>query len=91
VTSVTEKFSGPNDIVIYPNPVTDYINIIINGNKTEELTIIIIDITGSIASKSKKNIHAGIDHLKINTQGLHKGFYLLKIPELNIIKGMILK
>ncbi len=90
ITSSTDESFSQNNLIIYPNPASDYINIIINDNKTKKLTIIITDIGGRIVSKSKINIKAGFDHLKINTNKMQKGFYLIKIQELNIIEKMIL-
>lgn len=67
-------------ITVYPNPVTDIINIFINTDVNDaQYTITLFDFSGKMVYKkiiSDKN-------LNISTEGFPKGMYLLKISTIS--------
>ncbi|MGV0829777.1 T9SS type A sorting domain-containing protein [Empedobacter brevis] len=70
--SISEKIK--QNITIYPNPTTDWINIEANSN--QNLSIKLVDINGrKIPSPSTKTSKG----IKTNIQALPKGIYLLKV------------
>ena len=86
--SIEEKFNTNDLINIYPNPVTDYVNIQIKGNLTTE-DIQIYDRLGRIVRDAK--ISSGKNKIKIT--GLPSGIFFLKmrIGDKEIIKKILVK
>nr|WP_294894010.1 T9SS type A sorting domain-containing protein [uncultured Pedobacter sp.] len=72
VKSVKFVLANQNKLSIYPNPVTDYINI--NGTNAKTLDIEIIDLSGKVIFKTSMISNS----LKIPAQ-INNGVYLLKI------------
>lgn len=71
----TEQLITENNIVIYPNPTTDFLNIDTRENITK---ITISDITGKSVFETNNNAST------IDLRHLKKGMYLLKIKVNNI-------
>jgi hypothetical protein len=63
--------------VIYPNPVTDWINITIGLKKPSPVSIGIYDLTGRIIS-TESFIISGRENIIIDSKSLPKGIYLLR-------------
>ncbi|MGB5025944.1 MAG: T9SS type A sorting domain-containing protein, partial [Saprospiraceae bacterium] len=66
---------NPNDLVVYPNPATDYLNMHLNGsNELKSVTVFSLDGT------MLKNIQL-VDkkHQLLDLQELQNGLYLLKV------------
>ncbi len=86
--SIEEKFNTNDLINIYPNPVTDYVNIQIKGNLTTE-DIQIYDRLGRIVRDAK--ISSGKNKIRIT--GLLSGIFFLKmrIGDKEIIKKILVK
>lgn len=74
-TSVPESTSVNNDIIMYPNPVLDVLNIKINNSFDNEYIIEIYNYTGQILY----NDNFKTDEFSINLNNLKKGFYIVKI------------
>lgn len=67
-----------SSIDVYPNPVSDVLNIKINMSKNENISFVIKDLTGrEVTMKSDKNLNAGLNTFTVNTSELSKGIYLL--------------
>jgi hypothetical protein len=69
-----ESNSIVTDIKVYPNPVSDWIEIESNTNK--ELMISIVDLSGKVLVNSKL-----CGSSKIDLTNFQKGFYILKINQ----------
>jgi hypothetical protein len=85
-TNTFENNLVNNFLSIYPNPISNELNIYIYSNKNQKITIEIFDISGKSISRIKRNTIKNYNSFKINTNRLNKGIYIIKIPELNIIK-----
>jgi len=69
----TMKLDTPkSDVLIYPNPTSDYLNVRTNWNN---FSIVIYDITG-------KNVYKGNDN-NINISSLHSGIYTVVVSNLD--------
>ncbi|MCD4773356.1 MAG: T9SS type A sorting domain-containing protein, partial [Bacteroidales bacterium] len=66
-----------DNILIYPNPVDEILNIKINSFKSSNVEIKILDVMGRIMKFHKTEINNGI--IKLNISGLHNGIYLIEI------------
>ncbi len=60
-------------IILYPNPVDDYLNLNLNGIKADKLKL--YDITGKLLSSNS----ISLDQARIFTGSLHPGIYLIKV------------
>jgi C1A family cysteine protease len=90
----SETISGPseidleitevyNDIVVYPNPASDFISIKFSSDIITSFKITLIDNIGKIIYMQEfKNIYSGTEN-KIDISGLNYGIYFLKIDYKN--------
>jgi hypothetical protein len=68
-----------NNLVVYPNPTNDFININFNANKSGYYNFEIYDLIGTIQiNEGKYYIHSGHNSLKFNIGNLKKGVYIIK-------------
>ena len=74
VSSVSEKDNLSNQLSVYPNPATDYVNI---SRIPKGADIRITDIGGKVIYKTTTTQ----DQLKINTTGFLKGIYLIQVSD----------
>jgi len=64
---------------IYPNPVTDNLNIMLVTTKKDKATVIISDQSGKVLLTVQETLQKGKNIIKLNTSNLAKGWYLLSI------------
>lgn len=84
----TSSFTKDN-IVIYPNPANDYLQVALNNSNEIISSITITDILGKTIME-QKNINS--NQATINTSSLAKGMYLLKITSgtnTSLVKKMV--
>lgn len=73
ITSITEN----NNIAVYPNPTSNFINIAINSSSKRVASLYLIN---SIGNKVKDiNTTSNINKLKINVSDMPNGLYYLKV------------
>ncbi len=73
----------PADISVYPNPVSDFVNI---ETKTQIKSIKVFDITGK--EISQKNF-VNQKKVSLNTKKFKKGIYIIEITDENQNKGVV--
>ncbi len=81
-TSINNTVAS-SDINIYPNPVQNVLNIDINVNNTGNYTFNIYSITGQLITVEQINISSGDNLIKLNTNDLNSGSYILIISNDN--------
>lgn len=64
---------------LYPNPVTDHLQLNLTTEKAGNLNFDIINISGQKVSKSVKNLPAGKQQISLSTESLAPGIYFLKV------------
>jgi len=67
------------NIIVYPNPVSDLLNITLFTEIIDDLTCEIISVEGKIVYSEKFNIDNSVTKKVINTSNFSKGIYLLKL------------
>lgn len=73
---IIKKVIGLNEVTVYPNPTTDYLNIkITNFNKDISSRLILMDLTGRIIFKQNKLTEFN----NIDLRDYPNGMYLLRI------------
>ncbi len=79
---VSEFVSNIRSLSIYPNPVTDELNINYNFFNAENVEFQLLDLTGRVLlNNSDSNIKNGIK--TINVKNLKSGMYLLRLSSVN--------
>jgi hypothetical protein len=63
---------------VYPNPVVNNLNVIVNATKDQSINILITDIVGKTVLKYAKLATKGENIVSINTQALAAGTYVVK-------------
>ena len=77
-SSVVENNSGPNKLVIFPNPATDIINIMLMLENHKNISIDIYNFTGSLVkSIAEKSFSKGTTRQTIDISGLSTGVYIV--------------
>ena len=70
---------GAMDIVVYPNPAKDKLQIEINSKKNGRATVDILDISGRKILTQNIQLDAGHNLKSIDVSNLSEGNYLLKV------------
>ena len=82
--SVKEEKAEITSVSIYPNPVSNLLNVNISLNKSENVKVEIFDYTGKIIYTKKVIINNGTNNYKLNVKDLNNGVYLVKITSQNL-------
>jgi hypothetical protein len=69
-----------NEVNIFPNPVSDNLNISFNLTETSDVSILVYDLLGKVVFESNEGVNkSGNKELNISLGDLNSGFYLLKL------------
>lgn len=76
------------DVILYPVPANDKLNVVIRSDKTISAGLQVVDISGRIVQKNMNTINPGNNNIVINVSSLPAGQYLLVStnPDLKIDK-----
>lgn len=94
-TTIAQPININNIINCYPNPCNDELNIKLNLNNDETISISVLNQLGQTVKTiySQKNMQAGEYRYKINTSNLQKGLYFTKLQLSNgtsVVKKIII-
>jgi len=79
-TGVEETGKADFNAAVYPNPVSEVMNLVINPGKSKFAMISLIDISGRTVLNRRFNLASDeLSTLKIPVSGLHSGVYMIKI------------
>jgi hypothetical protein len=67
------------DLTCYPNPASNELNLRLNSNEAEKLTIEVLNITGERVQWETKFSSKGIQTWSLNTSNLPNGIYMLRV------------
>lgn len=87
--SVSEHSSNIFNLIIYPNPTNNFLNIEMNLKETASLTMELFNLIGEEVWKTEKIAATGFFKKQINISEFSKGIYFLKIATakgMNVIK-----
>ncbi len=71
----TPEITQTGLLKIYPNPVTDFVNVSVLGNIDRQSVVNVIDVNGNIVMSTKLNSNIQ----RINVAALPKGVYMLRL------------
>jgi hypothetical protein len=82
----TDVTAGLNDlsnideqVQVYPNPASDYVNIAIQTETAGEAEVSIIDMTGKVIGTRTYDMNTGASVLSFNTSNTPAGIYILQV------------
>lgn len=80
-TTVKEDNKILNNVKVYPNPVTDFLNLTFLVNKDSNVTIMIMDVLGNeVATLFSERLPAGQQNQSFNIASkLTSGFYFIRL------------
>lgn len=78
-----QKLRPDNDILLYPNPVEDNVQITYESIKPGSMQIKIIDVQGRLIKQLEQNCESGINHVIIDVSGLPQGLYIFRMQSGN--------
>ena len=71
------QYLTENDLVIYPNPVTDQLNVSLRTNKYQVTRVAIYDINGKLVCSQQ----VADNHILMDVQGFSAGTYFLRLSD----------
>lgn len=74
-----DNFEGIENVSVYPNPATNYINVAIEGSNAQEFTASVVDITGKMVYTEQLNFNGGEQIYTIPVNTMAKGIYFLNL------------
>lgn len=74
-----EDFNGLEDLSVYPNPATDYLNIDFSLTDADNIQIRMMDLAGKVLKQSEMEGVVGTNHLRFDVNGVARGLYLMEI------------
>lgn len=74
-----EDYNGIEDLTIYPNPATDYVNVEFSIQEAEKIKFQLLDLTGKMLKSANMEGVAGLNQYKFDIHGVSKGLYLMEI------------
>lgn len=77
--SVNNVAATANALNIYPNPAAYATNLLITAEQAAEAQVMVTDVTGRIVKRSQVTLNAGLNALKLNTNELSNGLYIVSI------------
>ena len=79
LTTIKDLNIKANDIILYPNPTKDDINIAFELSNNSNVNISLIDLTGKIVSNTSYNLSTGKQSIKIDVSHLAKSNYMVEV------------
>ena len=80
-----DKPSGQTVLILFPNPVSDVVNIHANGFEETKMMVQIFDMNGRLVKKNVYSINGSLN-ASMNTQTFASGIYVLKVSTDNGFK-----
>jgi len=70
-----------NKIIVFPNPVSDWLQISYESNKTGTASLVIVDLQGKVILQQYCNTITGINLTSINVSQIPQGFYICRMQD----------
>lgn len=78
-SGINEASTGIDNLMAYPNPAKDVLNISFNAGKEQNMKMDLVTITGQVLFTENVNYNMDVFNGKINIASYPKGIYILKI------------
>jgi hypothetical protein len=75
-----EDVATEAEVMVYPNPFSNYTNMVINTNKVSQINVNMYNILGELVFQSDEGIHApGEQSIRISGDNLENGIYFVQV------------
>ena len=74
-----EDYNGIEDLMVYPNPATDYVNVEFSIPESGKVRFQLLDMMGKMLKNADMEGFAGTNQYKFDIHGVSKGVYLMEI------------
>lgn len=78
-----EDYNGLEDLNVYPNPASSYVNIDFTLAEAEMISMKLMDMTGKVLKQDVLEGVIGANQQRLDVQGVAKGLYLLELQTQN--------
>ncbi|MES2380991.1 MAG: DUF4397 domain-containing protein [Bacteroidota bacterium] len=68
-----------NELLLYPNPVKETLNVVFTSKSNQEAAINIIDLRGAIVKSEKVNLRNSLNEISLNVSNLNAGIYFVQL------------
>lgn len=68
-----------NELLLYPNPVKETLNVVFTSKSNQEASINIIDLRGAIIKSEKVNLRSNLNEISLNVSNLNAGIYFVQL------------
>lgn len=79
VQELTTVNSGVQLTSVFPNPASGQVNLEINANVAQPVTVQLYDMTGKKVAEQRNVLKAGLQQITLPLQGIAKGVYLISL------------
>ncbi|MDX2248792.1 MAG: M12 family metallo-peptidase [Bacteroidia bacterium] len=78
-TTAISDFNDKINVLAYPNPASQNVNVRISGNSTDPISIELLDIQGRIIATENLRFLSGEAKIRFSAAGLTNGLYLIRV------------
>ncbi len=68
-----------NELLLYPNPVKETLNVVFTSRSNQEAAINIIDLRGALVKSEKVNLRNNLNEISLNVSNLNAGIYFVQL------------
>jgi len=86
ITSVDNTFAKGGNMLLYPNPVMDHLQIRYESVFEENVSVTIINVQGAVVLQQKTKNQRGTNNIDLPIRTLPKGMYLFRLQQGNNIE-----
>lgn len=72
-----------SNLLLYPNPATDHVNIAFNSLSEQKIQVAVYDLSGKVVYSSESQVMQGENLINVNTNNLAEGQYVLMVSSSN--------
>lgn len=77
-----------SNLLLYPNPASDYVHLQVSLNQNADITISVFDISGSMVKMEKLYNQFGIIDARIELEGFSKGIYIVRVVSMEQVESI---
>ncbi|HNZ43976.1 MAG: T9SS type A sorting domain-containing protein [Bacteroidales bacterium] len=85
VEEVMNEPDTPQDIMIYPNPASENLNVTYNAENNGDVQISIYDLAGRLLNSTSYQANKGLNNYSMSVSALAKGIYVLSLKNGNTL------
>jgi photosystem II stability/assembly factor-like uncharacterized protein len=68
-----------DNLIVFPNPTSDYANVELNLTQRETLTIEVMDLAGKLVQSDSRTFNAGAQNIQLDVRELPVGNYVVRV------------